>query len=295
LLLNYGSLIIIALFTAYNLLMILRRKDHSAELMRLLAGTVISITASAAFSLVFAQTFPFGLFESIGVCLLFAAAVAAAAGIPFNARSVLRFGLAGWLGALIGASLGTMLFASNKAILITDTIFIIIMYLLQRFSEWKANQEPNQPHQAQKPSKKSSSLSKKKPSNAGTIVLATGVLVAAALILLQQDAIRTAQIGQPLTQNAVYDDQNDLQAATIEVTSAGFSPRNTEFKPGTLIKAVFHVASGAGSGLTVISNDLNVNAPLKPGDNIFLIRDPKPGTYSFALGAGSSKCTFTVK
>jgi len=274
---------------------IARKLDSSAKFTRALIGIAISIAASAAFGIIFAQTFHNGMFKSMGISLLFATAVSVLSSLPFEKLSVLNRVLIGWIGAMLGTVIGTMLYSTNKTILIVDTLFIIFMYLLQKFSEWKADKEQEQQHQKKKASKKSSvPLKRKLPSYAGVAILAAGVIVIAGIIWLQKDEINTAQVGQPLTQAATYEEQNDLQVATIEVTSTGFTPRNTEFKSGTMIKAIFHVASNGEEGLNLQSADLDVNAPLKSGDNIFLINDPQPGTYEFTLGTGTSKCTFTV-
>jgi hypothetical protein len=87
----------------------------------------------------------------------------------------------------------------------------------------------------------------------------------------------------------------DYTKIKIEVTAAGFSPKNSELETGSMLKAVFSVDKATGSDLRLISKDLNIEAPLKPGDNIFLLNNPQPGVYEFQIGGTSYTGTFTVR
>ncbi|RKP53999.1 hypothetical protein D7Z26_11455 [Cohnella endophytica] len=293
-LLNYGSMIVIALFAGYNLFFIARRNERMDEFARAFVGTFLSFTASMAFGFIFAQTFDYDLYLSMGFGILFAAVATATVGLLFKRKIGLNAALAGVLGALLGAAIGKMVFASDKPILIADTIYIVLMYLLLKFGEWKTNQETASDKPKKAASKKLSSQAKNKPGYAGAVALGVGVVVVALLITTQKDRILSAQIGLPQSKAATYDEQNDLQVATIEVTSAGLSPRNTQFKSGTMIKAIFHVPANSGEDWKLTSAELDVDNSLKPGDNIFLINNPNPGTYTFNLGPGKGQCTFTV-
>ncbi|MFC5402807.1 hypothetical protein [Cohnella soli] len=291
--LHYGSLIIIALLAAYTLYFNARRIEGTFT--RAVVGLSASFASSFAFGIVFAQTFHYGLFTSTGVCLLFAAIVGACSRWPLQARVAIAGILAGWIGAMAGSVLGTILFVRPQIVLIVDTIFVVFMYLLQRFGEWNAGRERNNRQQAQKAANQVGKQGGAKQPFTGIALLAVCCVIVAAITIARKDDILSAQIGQPLTQTAQYDEENNLQMATLEVTPSGFSARNTVFKAGTMIKAVFHVASDGSSGLTLVSNDLDVNAPLQPGDNVFLIKDPQPGIYAFTLGDGLSTCTFSVE
>lgn len=107
--------------------------------------------------------------------------------------------------------------------------------------------------------------------------------------------IHIGAIGAPASQIAVFDEENDLQIASIDVTSSGMIPVNTEFKANTMIKAVFNVKSNAGTDLKLVSKDLNFSADLKPGENMFLLNNPQPGTYEIVEPGKAFKSTFTVK
>jgi len=294
---NYGSLILVVLITGYNLFFIYRKLNAHTMLVRAYFSAANSIVASAAFGALVAQTYQLGLFGSIGTSLIFAVGVGVLSSMTIRGRQnpAINIVLFGWLGAILGAILGTMMYKSNKVILIIDTLFIIIMYLLQKLSEWKAGNEQHPQSQTRKASRESSAPMKKRlPPYVGSVSLAAAIVLAAGVIWFQQDEINAAQIGQPRTQTAVYDEQNDLQLATIEVTENGFIPQKIDLVSGTMIKAVFNVSPKNKTGFTLQSTDLDVSAPLKPGENIFLINDPQSGTYEFNLDNGKGKCTFII-
>lgn len=286
--LSYGSLIVIAAITVYGLYYNARRIDVSAARTRALVGAVIALLSGAAFGLELAQAFHLRLIATAGIGLAFAAAVGCAAQWPLRRTSAARGILAGWLGAMAGSAAGTLLYANDRATLVAVVALIVCVYLLLRGGDWLAQREllAAQP-------RKRTAAAKRKPQTA-LIALAALNLIAMTVLLVERGEIESIQIGQPTSQTAVYDEQNDLQTATIEVTTAGFIPRNTVFKAGGMIKAVFHVETG--SGWTIQSPMLGVDPqPLKQGDNLFLINNPKPGTYEFTLGTGPKVCTFTVQ
>ncbi len=75
----------------------------------------------------------------------------------------------------------------------------------------------------------------------------------------------------------------DYTKIKIEVTAAGFSPKNSELETGSMLKAVFSVDKATGSDLRFISKD------------IFLLNNPQPGVYEFQIGGTSYTGTFTVR
>lgn len=97
-----------------------------------------------------------------------------------------------------------------------------------------------------------------------------------------------------MTETSSSREGNDLQVATIDVTASGFVPKVTEFKAGSMIKAVFHVKPNAGTDLKLVSKELNFSKDLVPGDNIFLLNNPQPGTYEIQVGPKAYKGAFTV-
>ncbi|MFC3803759.1 hypothetical protein [Cohnella sp. GCM10012308] len=79
----------------------------------------------------------------------------------------------------------------------------------------------------------------------------------------------------------------------IGCLAAGFNPRNIDFRPNVMIKLVVSVSDGvAASGFSFESDALDLRAALHKGDNVFLLKNPKPGTFKFH--AGSHAGTFAV-
>ena len=60
------------------------------------------------------------------------------------------------------------------------------------------------------------------------------------------------QIGQPQSQHATYDEENDLQEATITLSTSGLSAKNTIFNKGSMMKIIIDVESGVEPGLTLV-------------------------------------------
>ncbi|NOU99824.1 hypothetical protein [Paenibacillus planticolens] len=291
-LLNVGSLVIIALYTGYNIFYLFRMRDKLKGTMGSLFAMMIAFVASAAFGLVSAQAYQANILLSIALAALFAVISGFISGRPNGLQSAINSVLIGCLGAMAGVLLGVMLIVSNKVIVAADTVFLIFMFLTQKWMEWQSNRV----EQKAKPTK--GSKNKAKPAAAsykGTIILAAVLVVFGVGILLQKNHIQIGAIGQPQTQVAVVDEKNDLQIANIQVNRSGISPKNTEFKPKQMIKAIVNVNANAGTGLKLKSPILGIDASLNPGDNVFLMNNPQPGTYEYTVEPGGFKGTFTVK
>jgi plastocyanin domain-containing protein len=90
------------------------------------------------------------------------------------------------------------------------------------------------------------------------------------------------------------EDEPDLQAFEINVTTSGYSPSHIEIKAGILAKINFRLDSGTERMKQLISSEMGINALLSEGDNYFLIRDLAPGTYQYTNETGEFKGTITV-
>ncbi|NQX69034.1 hypothetical protein HQN90_23165 [Paenibacillus alba] len=291
-LLTVGSLMIIVLYTGYNIFYLFRTRDKLKGTMGSLFAIVIAFIASAAFGVVSAQAYQTNMVISIAIAVLFAGVSGFLSGKSNGLRSVINGVLIGCLGAMAGELLGVMLMASNKVIVAADTVFLIFMFLTQKWMEWQSNRVAPKT----KPAK--GGKIKAKPavtSYKGTIILAAVVVVLGGGILMQKDHIPIGVIGQPQTQIAAIDEKNDLQIANIQVNRSGLSPKNTEFKSKQMIKAVVNVDANAGTGLKLKSPVLGINADLNKGENVFLMNNPQPGTYEYTVEPGGLKGTFTVK
>lgn len=284
-LLKIGSLLFIMLLTIHHVYYMHQRRDSLAS-SGMWAALSIALAAGASFGFVLGQTYQdYPFVTSLSVVLF--AAVGYIAGKQVSAIASLNGLLAGTMGTMIGSYVGLALYPSNKGILIGDILFILIMFILQKMMDSLEDKR-------RKAKRAKKNANKIKISYTGTIILLSGVILLAGILVSQSNHIGIGQIGKPQSQKAVYDDENDLQEATIEVTSSGFIPKNTEFKAGTMIKATFDVKQNTGTGLTLISNDLGIHAELKKGENRFIMNNPQPGTYEIQLNPGGSICTFTV-
>jgi hypothetical protein len=177
-----------------------------------------------------------------------------------------------------------MVFISNIAFLIVAILFIVFVYMMLRWIDKLLVKEPV---------KKGKKI--KKPSYGPTVGLAGCLAVLLIIIAVNVNHISIGMFGQPQSQSAVIDEENDMQVATIHVTPSGPDPKNTIFKSQTMLKVVFNVDQSDNEKRTLISNDLHLNVPLKKGTNVILLDDPQKGQYHFSLLPGNTTGQFTVK
>ncbi|MBW7454340.1 hypothetical protein ACFOLF_13210 [Paenibacillus sepulcri] len=287
--LSISSLAIIWLAAGYLLLLIRRRRESMPQASAKLIAAILNILASASVGIVSIQVFEYNLAISMAFSVCCAWVLGYLSGIRYGLLFSAQAALLGSIGTLASVTLGLLFFSSGKVVFAVDVVYIILLVLLQKAMDWQAAKPPR----------------KKLPTTEGnqprklpvwtTGLLGAVVVVMAALILVNQDRISVGQLGLKKSQQAAYDEDNNLQVAQITVNTTGFNPQNTEFATGSMIKAVLHVESGAGNNLRLISQDLNIDAPLKQGDNLFVFNKPLPGVYNFALSDGRFKGTFTVK
>ena len=198
--------------------------------------------------------------------------------------------LSGFIGGTIGLVLGYMVFISNIAFLIVAILFIVFVYMMLRWIDKLLVTEPqNKVKQGTKGKKI------KKPSYGQTVGLGGCLILLLIVIAVNTNHISVGMFGQPQSQNAVIDEENDMQVATIHVTPSGPDPKNTIFKSQTMLKVVFNVDQSDNEKRTLISNDLHLNVPLKKGQNVILLDDPQKGQYHFSLLPGNMFGMFTVK
>ncbi|KAB2333298.1 NAD(P)(+) transhydrogenase (Re/Si-specific) subunit beta [Cytobacillus depressus] len=258
-------------------------------------GMTFSMTgaflASIVMGIVSAQTFDHQLMLSLLISSIFASCVGYFSGKRVSLVALLNSVLAGLAGAMVGSVFGVMLFTSNKVILITDTVFVIFLFLLQRMIDRQSGEMSHQNTLTKMPVKPL----KQKYAYIVTLILSISIFTLSFFIILKKDDFSTTQIGQPQTQYATLDEENDLQEGTIEVTASGLSPINTIFAEGTVMKITLHVDSHLADGLRLVSGDLGIDAELSEGDNIFIINKPNSGTYEFELDQTSFKGTITIE
>lgn len=294
-LLNIGSFILILLFACYYVFYLFQRIGRVGAV----TSCVLAFMFSFEFGVIGSQTFDLQLIASLGIAVAFAIVVGFSFGIWFKLSAAINASLTGALGGLLGTLFGSLFYVSNLVIITADIVFIIAVYLVQKAVDWQNSNSSN------KPSNKTSSKSKVKTKSgaktqankwpyATTYSLLASVVIVAVAVLTSQSHISFGAIGLPQSQKAVFDEDNNLQVATIKVTAAGFAPLNTEFKPFTMIKAIFIVEPSAGRGLRFISQDLNINMELQPGENKILLNNPQPGSYEFHIENSDIHGSFTV-
>nr|WP_254119787.1 cupredoxin domain-containing protein [Bacillus sp. FJAT-29790] len=287
---NYGSMIVILLITTYQIIYNSQRSDKLKESAGMTISMAVCLLASAAMGIVSAQTFEHNLKLSLFIAAVFASCIGYFMGKRFSLVVLINSVLAGWLGAMAGSIFGFILFLSNKIVLITDITFVIVMFLLQQVIDRQLGE------MSKKTSKKMTGKPKvQKFETIVTLTLSISIITLAFFTFLNKNHLSTAQIGQPQTQYAILDEENDLQEATIDVTASGFSPKTTIFSEGTVMKVIIHVGPNLADGLKLISSDLGIDADLSEGDNLFIINKPNRGTYEFELGSVSFKGLLIVE
>ncbi|WP_314589909.1 cupredoxin domain-containing protein [Paenibacillus terrigena] len=287
-LLNIGSFILIGLITGYHVYYLFHRKAMLAGTAGAVVASVLSGLSGLACGALVVQSFDYVLIVSLGIASLFAIIAGFLNGLPLGVQTAIHGMLSGTLGAMFGVVLGSLFFPSKLVVLGITVVFILCFFFTQKMGDSRL-------HVGSLKKKKAQKGSKRKPVGISTIVLAACVVLTAGYILSSGDQLRLGAIGMPQFQVAAVDEENDLQVATMELTASGFSPKTTEFKAGSMIKAIFKVSRNAGSGLRLVSKDLNFSADLKPGENIFVLNNPQPGTYEIVESTKGYKCNFTVK
>lgn len=288
-LLHAGSFALILLLTGYHIFLMFRRKGLISTSRAMLLAFVFAVISGLAFGAESVQAFDFGWGVFTWTALI-AAAAGAALGMAYGWQPAINGFMSGVIGVLLGTVLGGLFFESRLVVLAVAVLFIICSFIVQKASEHGAQAS----HPPEKKSKKSS-LTSKPSSYVSTIVLAASLAVIMGGVLLQHDRIALGAVGQPKSQAAAIDEDNDMQVATIEVSAAGLTPVNTDFEAKKMIKVIVDVKPRAGAGLKLVSKNLNVDADLKEGENIFVLSNPQPGTYDIAIPAKNFNGTFTVK
>jgi hypothetical protein len=280
-LLNLGSFVLILLIAGYYTFYLYQKKELLTQTAGMIAISTLSVLSSLVFGAIAAQTFDFDLRLSMGIAILLAIIIAVPGGRLFGLKSAINAVLASVASGVLGTVVGSLFYKSNRVILVADIVFILGAFLVQKTVDWRLN--------ASNEKRKTKKVLSQKPSYVSTVTLSVIVVTVVGYVLLQHNQISIGVIGQPTSQMAAFDEDNNLQLATIDVTASGFVPKSTELKAYTMLKAVFNVKSNAGSGLKLISQDLGISADLKIGDNIFLLNNPQPGTYEFIVESKDSK------
>ncbi|SFJ83518.1 Cupredoxin-like domain-containing protein [Paenibacillus sp. UNC496MF] len=303
---NAGSLLVVGLIELYFNVLGYRKRTVRPRRAGLRAALLSAVAAGLAFGAILAQSFDLRLAALLGFAALFGAVAGATSGAAYGPPSAVNGGLAGVLAGLAGTVLGSLFFGSGTVVLVTALLFAGCAFLIQRAADrapaergsaaaGKARHRAAASQAGRRAKTGAAAAAAAKPSYRGSIVLGAGAVALFAGALLLQDRLQLGGIGQPTSQVAAMDDANDMQVATIDVTGAGFAPKVTEFQANAMIKVVFNVKASAGSGLKIVSKDLNFSADVKPGQNIFLLNNPQPGEYAIEVDGKGKAGTFTVK
>lgn len=251
---------------------------------------LLNVLAGSAVGMIAVQVFDYRLGPTMTFVLCCAFVMGYLSGRIYGLMLSLQAALLGSAGALAFTVIGLLFFSSDKIAFVVDVLYIVLLALIYKILERQLAK-----HQQQSRNRKGERPRIRKLSVLLTGILGMVVVVFAFVIVMNQHRISVGQIGLKKTQQAVYDEKNNLQVAEITVNQTGFNPRNTDFATGTMVKAVLRVEPEAGNNLRLISKDLNIDAPLKQGDNLFVFNKPLPGVYRFSLSDGRFEGTFTVK
>ncbi|MFC5447542.1 hypothetical protein [Paenibacillus aestuarii] len=293
-LLQAGSLVLILLYTSYIIFYSYRRKELISKKMGAFTALAAAFMSSASAAIVAVMSFGDYLIVAVGVALLYAIAAGYVAGKSYSPMTAINGAITGLLGAGIGSLLGILLFGADRTVLIVDTVFIVVMFLFQKTMEWQSRQ-PGIQAQSKPAKKNKQKLVVQKASYISTVILSVICFIFGFGVLIGKNHIHIGQIGKPQSQMAAIDEKNDMQVATIQLSHAGISPPNTDFKAKQMMKVIVKVEPNAETGLKLISDVLGIKADLKNGDNMFLMNNPQPGTYAYTVEPGGYKGTFTVK
>lgn len=130
------------------------------------------------------------------------------------------------------------------------------------------------------------------PLLARLLVLITGIAVIVFILASPNDE----QPDQATTKAVLQmEEQRDLQTAVIEVSALGYRPQTIELQEGVLAKVNFRLSQCDGCDKQLISKELDIHSTLREGDNIFLLRNSRPGSYPFTSGSGNLTGTITVR
>ncbi|TVX96508.1 hypothetical protein [Cohnella terricola] len=284
-LLAIGSIIMVVLAAGYSLIMPGRRHGGSTGVSGIGLSTLLAVLSGTAIGILSAQAVDYSKLLAMAIVVPVMAALGYWGGRKYSLRFAAHMVLIGSVSGYAGVIFGIGFFSANRVIFVTDVAFIVLLFIVLRLAE--ANTRTVRTDRGRV---KSSTVNR----GAGFILMyGTGLTAMAIAITLWGNSVSVGQIGQPLTQLSEYDTEHDLQIAQVEIGAAGLSPANTDFTKGGMMKINFQVKASAGANLTLTSSDLNVDAPLQTGDNVFLFNNPLPGTYKFAVG--DRVCTFTVK
>ncbi|WP_284037190.1 hypothetical protein [Neobacillus sp. 114] len=285
-LLKIGSLLLVLLITIYCIYHFYRNKDRFSGVIGIITALMIGISSAAIGFLLMLATNYQVLITTL-ICLVYTIGNGLLVRRLFPPEKGMNDILSGLIGALIGSVLGYSTFISNKPFLVIDIAFIVITYIaLMYFDRQLASKSTEN---------RSKKKNQKQASNVSTISLSAILIVIIVVLGLNVNQIKVGVIGQPQTQTASIDEENDMQVATIRVTASGFNPKNTTFQAHKMIKVNFEASIPKGTQIVLKSEDLKLNMNLKNGKNILLLDNPLEGKYQLTIEPTNATGTFTIK
>lgn len=273
-LLEWGSLALIVFVSLYG---ILASSAEGAQFRRL-AVSGLALTAGAAMGAAAVQAAGYGLAVPLAAAVLFAAAGAALMKRRAGGAEALAWAGASVAGSCIGIAAGMTAYSTGKAMYVIDVAFIVLMFGLLRLRE---SRKPQQ--QAKSRSSQAANPASHRSAAAAWCSIAA---LSCVLLLVLGSAIPVGQYGRQAAAAASYDSDNDLQEAQIVVSAAGITPERVDFKRGAMIKAIVVVKADAGSGLTLDAGSLGAGIALSKGENVIVLNNPQPGSYSLTVKGG---------
>jgi hypothetical protein len=280
-LLNIGSILLVFGLTGYSIFHFNKAISRPNRIIT----NLFAACATAAVGFLFMHITAYQVLLTSGLFLTFAVVFGFFIGDAIHKVKGLDQILSGFLGGVIGTVLGYMTFITATAFLVVDVLFIVFVYVvLQIFDKQQSTTQIL-------PKKKSTNKNSKQPSYKVPGVLSAISVILLTVITVNVKDIPAGVIGQPQTQEAILEVENDLQVATIHVTASGFNPKNTTIKANTMVKIIFN---SDYEEAFLVSNDLGLNLKLKYGENMILLNDPEVGEYQFSLEPGNFLGQLTI-
>lgn len=278
------NVLLILVVTAYFVFYIYQRREKLTSMAGMIAmtiGMMVSITLGVLLGVYFNQD----LTKSTILAVVAGMIAGYSAGRPISLMAAMDGMLAGIMGGMMGAMLGVMLVFPTTMVWFVNIIFVAVMFvLLQLIYEetGTAKKEENET----------------KRTFFGSVGMMVGLIALTGVVfVVNTDHLGVSQASWNVWGgHAQAEITGDVQEATINVSSSGYSPQNIEIKAGVPAKINFKTEEGAECLRQVVSKELRINNILEAEkDNYIVLKDVKPGTYQYTCGMGLYGGTITVK
>ncbi|MCD1260447.1 hypothetical protein B5M42_016730 [Paenibacillus athensensis] len=284
-LLRIGSIIIVALFFAYYYRQTRLLRGHMSAMRALIGAVAVGaltglVTGTALGTMAELRPALAGL-----LAVLSAGLAGWVSGRRTEGASVAVFGAGGGiLGAVIGLLFARLAWSANTKLLAVDVLLIVVMMLLQQA-----------PRAGSGRTEASGRAQGGRVTLYGSGMMAAGLVLIAVLLTAGSGQADSAQPGATPAGQVEVDEENGLQTAVIEAGAKGFQPARLELRAGIMAKLDFRLLPGGACSGLLTAPDLEISMETQEGDNYVLIKDLRPGIYTYACGNAAYTGEIAVK